>query len=139
MITDLGYMRLLHLSWELQLEELLDTHHAAHIEVDTHEECPLGVWLYHEGLAEFGNVQEVLQLEKDHKLFHQAVRRVIRSHKHKRVEEAAEALQEVKFLSREIVYVLTVVEFKLLRKKNTRYALRHPIRTLSQLFRRRQD
>lgn len=136
MISDLGYMRLVHLSWELQLEELLDTHHAAHIDVDSHEECPLGVWLYEEGMAEFGNNLEIQQLERDHKQFHQAVRRVIRSHKHGRAKEAAEALQEVKYLSREIIYMLTMVEFKLLKKKNSAYAIRHPLRALSRLFRR---
>ncbi|MBT3308633.1 MAG: CZB domain-containing protein [Gammaproteobacteria bacterium] len=137
MISDLGYMRLVHLSWELQLEELLDTHHASHLEVDTHEECPLGVWLYREGLAEFGNVLEVQKLERDHKLFHQSVRRVIRSHKHGRKSEASDAMAEVKHLSREIIYMLTVVEFKLLRKKSNQYAIRHPLRALSQFFRRR--
>ena len=100
MISDLGYMRLVHLSWELQLEELLDTPHASYLEVDSHEECPLGVWLYEEGMREFGNNLEIQQLEKDHKMFHQAVRRVIRSHKHSRSEEAGRALQEVKLLSR---------------------------------------
>ncbi len=137
MISDLGYMRLVHLSWELQLEELLDTHHLQHLEVDSHEDCPLGVWLYEEGLREFGNNVEIQQLERDHKQFHQAVRRVIRSHKHGRKEEANEALLEVKALSREIIYMLTAVEFKLLKKKSTTYAIRHPFRMLSRLFGRR--
>jgi hypothetical protein len=137
MISDLGYMRLVHLSWELQLEELLDTHHAQHIEVDSHEECPLGVWLYQEGLREFGNNLEILQLERDHKQFHQAVRRVIRSHKHQRKKEASEALQEVKLLSREIIYMLTAVELKLLKKKSSTYAWRHPLRAISRIFGRR--
>ncbi len=137
MISDLGYMRLVHLSWELQLEELLDTPHVKHLEVDSHEECPLGVWLYHEGLREFGDNPEILHLERDHKQFHQAVRRVIRSHKHGRKSEASEALEEVKLLSREIIYLLTAVEFKLLKKKNTTYVLRHPIRAITRLFGRR--
>ncbi len=140
MISDLGYMRVVHLSWELQLEELLDTRHAPHFEVATHEECPLGVWLYSEGLEAFGQIPEIQKLEKDHKLFHQAVCRVLRSHKHGRMSEADDALLEVKALSREIIYMLTVVEFRLLQKKNSTYTLRHPIRALVRLFggRRRQ-
>ncbi|HIJ24000.1 MAG: CZB domain-containing protein [Gammaproteobacteria bacterium] len=136
MISDLGYMRLVHLSWELQMEELLDTHHAPNFEVAGHEECPLGLWLYDEGLSEFGSVPEIQQLERDHKLFHQAVRRVMRSHKHSRREEAGEALQDVRHLSHEIIYLLTVVEFKLLRKKNNHYVVRHPLKALARFFKR---
>ncbi|MBT3196642.1 MAG: CZB domain-containing protein [Gammaproteobacteria bacterium] len=139
MISDLAYMRLAHLSWERQLEKLLDTRHVPNFEVASHEECPLGVWLYGEGLEEFGRIPEIHQLEQDHKLFHQAVRRVMRSYKHNRNDEAEEAFEDVKRLSREIIYLLTVVEFSLLRKKNSRYVLRHPIRALTQLFSRRDQ
>ena len=133
MLLDITHARLKHLEWELHLEEILQGRKKA-TTVSTHDECMLGRWLYNEGLAKHSSIPELALLEREHKAFHRLARQVLNEHKVGNHEKARETFSEVKWLSKEIIFLLTFIELAVLNKQKKYYAIRHPLKSLKGLF-----
>ena len=133
MLLDITHARLMHLEWELQLEKVLSGR-AKTAAIGTHDECMLGHWIYNEGMQKYSSIPELEILEQEHKSFHRFARQIIREHKAGQNNQAEKTFQTVKKLSKEIIFLLTVIELSAFRKKHRSYAIRHPLKTLSTLF-----
>ncbi|MBF0286424.1 MAG: CZB domain-containing protein [SAR324 cluster bacterium] len=133
MLLDINYARIVHLEWELTLEELL-TERKSSVQLTSHKDCMVGVWLYSEGLSNYRHLEELPRLEKLHKDFHTQAQRVIDLHTSYQEKRAEEAFLKLKELSKDIIFLLTLIELKILHRKQTIDKFRHPIRALSNFF-----
>lgn len=130
---DISAARLAHLRWEMQLEEMLKKN-KVDIQLTTHANCTLGVWLYSTGLQKYSGIPEISQLETIHVAFHKTAAEVldhIRAHRH---EHADKAFSELQLLSREIIFLLTAIELKIMQRREMIDSLKHPLRTLKRFF-----
>jgi aerotaxis receptor len=49
-------------------------------QIPSHTNCSLGQWYYGLGKREFGHLNEFVQLEEDHKKFHQVMKELVETH-----------------------------------------------------------
>ena len=111
-LLDVTYARLLHLKWTAQMSRLF-RNFGRGVTVQSHEACQVGSWLNRVGLRKYAHVAEIGALDAAHIGFHDAARRTIESLKFQRFQQAQDAYGEVNALSREIIYLLTVIEYRL--------------------------
>jgi hypothetical protein len=133
MLLDISHARIVHLEWEIKLEDILSGRRKP-IKVSTHHECILGSWLYTEGMKKYKHIPEVMRLEEIHATFHSMAQQVINDHAHRKDGSADELFKEVKQLSREIIYLLTKIELEILHRKKRVDVVRHPLRSFAKLF-----
>jgi two-component system chemotaxis sensor kinase CheA len=108
-----------HLEWTDRLRQFLDGTTTLTVEqAGSHKECALGKWLYSRGLKEYGDIAEIVELEKTHAGFHALVKQIVVL---KLADHRAQAEQEygdVKPTSARIVELLTKAERKVLESQN---------------------
>lgn len=125
-ILDISHARLLHLRW---LNDLFMAfrHHGHHTPPDTEESCSLGVWIQNVGLTKLKHVREMAILDAVHQQFHAlAIQTVKRLHR-RQDALADQSYADMQTTSREILYLLSVIESKLLEHaaiRQTRHFLR---------------
>ncbi|MBL9120271.1 MAG: CZB domain-containing protein [Phycisphaerae bacterium] len=111
---DFAAAKLRHTSWKLKLRRFLDGEESLTLAQATdHHACDVGKWLYAPGsggLAKWGNLAELRQLEVVHGHMHAAVKRVIEARADGREADAERAFQEAEELSRQVVSLLTTLE-----------------------------
>ncbi|MBF0218692.1 MAG: CZB domain-containing protein [Gammaproteobacteria bacterium] len=134
MLIDINHARITHLEWEFELEDILSGRKRNHNDVTSHDECMLGTWLYREGLKRYGHIAELVLLEKHHTTFHREAKKVLREHQLNNSEAANVAFAEVQSLSREIIFLLTVVEYRIIKRQQKVEAIKHPIRSLRRIL-----
>ncbi len=116
-MIDISVARLTHLKWELQLEAALQKK-SEHIRIDSYKKCDLGRWLYGSASEIYKMIPEIQVLEREHKLFHLAAEKVTQWHNSSNPrtqpdEQAMGDFQEVQRLSREVIFLLTMIELKM--------------------------
>jgi len=119
-MIDITIARITHVEWVHQLERLLHKETTS-ASLPSYHDCELGVWLYGEGLRNYKEIPEIGYLVKSHKIFHVAADNVIEWHKGSKFNSQKTAQAEIDFrealaTSKEIVYYLTMLEFKILQK-----------------------
>jgi hypothetical protein len=119
-MLDITIARITHVEWVHQLERLLHRETTS-ASLPSYHECELGVWLYGEGLQNYKEIPEIGLLVKSHKIFHVAADSVIAWHNGSKFNTQKTAQAEIDFrdallTSQEIVYHLTMLEFKILQK-----------------------
>jgi two-component system chemotaxis sensor kinase CheA len=108
---DFASARNKHLLWKSKLRDFLDGKGGMTVaQAGSYKDCALGKWLYTSGLAEFGDMPEMRQLETLHQAFHKAVREVISSKAAGDTARSEQELARVETLSGQIVPLLTVLE-----------------------------
>ncbi|CAK0765600.1 Chemoreceptor zinc-binding domain-containing protein conserved in MTBa [uncultured Gammaproteobacteria bacterium] len=112
MMLDITHARLVHLKWASQLSRLF-RNFGKDVALQTHEECAVGVWISRVGLHKYAHIEEIGQLNDCHAKFHEAASRTISCLQQKQFHQAQEAYGIVNTLSRDIVYLLTVIEYHL--------------------------
>jgi hypothetical protein len=76
-LLDFALVRRKHLEWTDRLRQFLDGKTALTVEqAGSHKECALGKWLYSRGLKEYGDIAEIVELEKTHAGFHALVKQI---------------------------------------------------------------
>jgi len=139
--------RLTHVEWSDQLEQALKKR-ALILDVRSHTECELGIWLYSDALQEYRDIPEIGLLEQNHKLFHNAAENVVKWHNAPRISPQRDAQAQLDFeeaqrRSKEVVYLLTALEYRVLRnyqqrtesaQHDVRDLLMHPIRTAARFL-----
>jgi hypothetical protein len=119
-VIDITIARITHVEWVHQLEMILHKNSSA-FTLPSYRDCELGIWLYSEGLRTYKEIPEIGLLEKSHKVFHIAADNVVAWHNGSKFNSQKTAQAEIDFrdalsTSKEIVYLLTMLEFKILQK-----------------------
>ena len=119
-MIDITIARLTHVEWVYLLERLLHKETTS-ASLPSSYACELGVWLYGEGLRNYEEIPEIGYLVECHRKFHVAAERVIEWHNSSKFNSQKTAQVEIDFrealaTSKEIVYHLTMLEFKILLK-----------------------
>ena len=115
-MIDISKARLLHLKWLLQLELLL--RQEAIPDLKTHQSCDLGIWLKQEGMRRYGQYPEMSFLEKRHKHFHETADLLVNFVQERNYVEAEVALNELKRDSQDLIFLLTMIEYRMVEKVN---------------------
>jgi len=76
--VDFARVKMAHRSWRLKLRSFLDGHE----DIDpgklaSHRDCELGKWIYGSGMGAYGHLQEMQELETQHKDMHGLVKQVV--------------------------------------------------------------
>lgn len=146
-MLDIMIARITHVEWVYQLEMILKKRSTT-VSLKSHNECDLGIWLYNEGLKVYEEIPEIELLEECHKAFHYAAAQVGTWHNSAQVSPQQTAQAELDFeeaqrMSKEIVYLLTMLEYKMLRKHQEsekssanvlKKMIRHPWKTLNSVI-----
>jgi methyl-accepting chemotaxis protein len=100
-----------HLAWKVRLRGFLDGRESlTHKEAVSHRDCVLGNWYYSDGLAKFGNLPGMRELEPPHEQLHTLIREIISLKESGRTDEAERAYDRVEPLSRQIIGLLESLE-----------------------------
>ena len=105
--------RTAHMAWRQKIRDFLDGKKSlTHAEAVSHRDCALGKWLYSEGMASYGHINEMQVMEKRHETLHATIREIIDLKEAGKHDEAERRYREIESLSGEIVSLLQVVERK---------------------------
>jgi hypothetical protein len=118
------------------------------VDIGTYDQCELGQWLYNEAIKLYTDIPEVDLLESSHKMFHLAADKVVKWHNAPRISTRLDAQAQLDFeeaqrMSKEIIYSITMLEFKLLRKykdsqtpADLKNMLLHPLKTIENIVKK---
>ena len=109
---ELTYARLEHLRWSSTIYHSF-RNFGNGAKLQTHNKCDFGIWLQRDGLQRYANMPEIHILEGAHKNYHTTANLVINNLRDRRYRQADEAYVDVQILSREIAWLLTVIEYRL--------------------------
>ncbi len=109
---DITYARLAHLHWATELDRRF-RNYGKGVALQSHNSCDFGAWINQVGRKKYGDLPEIGLLDAAHREFHEAAARIIRCLQDRHTQRADEAYADVQNLSREIAYLLTLIEFQL--------------------------
>jgi hypothetical protein len=110
-MIDISKARLIHIKWLMQLEGALRKGEIPKLE--SHNACELGKWLYQEGLEKYKSYPEISFLEKRHQRFHETTELLVKLFRESNYVEAEVALDELKRESQDLIFILTVIEYRI--------------------------
>jgi methyl-accepting chemotaxis protein len=111
---DFAAAKLRHTSWKIKLRRFLEGEEALTLAQATdHHACDVGKWLYAAGtggMATWGGIPEMVELEAVHTQMHAAVRRVIEAKAEGRAVDAEREFDLAEGLSQRMVSLLSTIE-----------------------------
>ncbi len=111
---DISKAKAAHFAWKTRLRSYLDGERSMTLnEAVSHKHCILGKWYYSEGLAKFGHIDEMKQLEVPHEELHKLIKEVINAKELGDIQKAESAYEKIPPLSTQIIDLLSAVERKL--------------------------
>jgi methyl-accepting chemotaxis protein len=111
---DFAVARVMHVAWKSGLRSFLDGKETlTEDQAVSHKDCDLGKWLYSEGMAKFGNLPEMKELEKIHVELHSVVKGVVQLKNSGNASAAEQELAKIEPLSQRMFSLLIVIERKL--------------------------
>ncbi|MBF0444659.1 MAG: CZB domain-containing protein [Magnetococcales bacterium] len=114
---EVSQARLIHLRWSRNLTNAF-RHWGKDTNLESADMCALGVWIHATGLQQYRNLPEITQLDEAHKAFHDHASTTLRALRHKQLKRAEENYGKTLDFSRKVIYLLSVIEFKLLDSDN---------------------
>jgi len=108
---DITYARLAHLRWASRLDQRF-RNFGQGVAIQAHDRCDFGTWIQRVGLKKYADLKEVQLLDTVHKGFHEAATRLIRCLQARHLQRADESYADVQNLSREIAWLLTILEYR---------------------------
>jgi len=103
-----------HRGWRLRLRRFLDgSEEIDGQQLGSHRDCELGKWIYAEGLPNYGNLQDVRDLEQKHKDMHALVKEVVQLKQAGNIAEAEREFAAVSTSAEAVVALLDNVERQL--------------------------
>ena len=112
-VLEINYSRLVHLQWAENLPNSF-RHRGHNTTLESSESCALGVWIQETGLTKFAGMEEMALLHSVHNNFHEQTGITISALKQRRDRTAETAYSKVLEYSREIIHLLSLIEFKLI-------------------------
>jgi methyl-accepting chemotaxis protein len=111
---DFESAKLAHLAWKARLRSFLDGRESlTHKEAVSHHDCVLGKWYYSEGLANYGDVPGMKEIEPPHAQMHKIIKQIITLKEEGKTHEAEALYEKVEPLSQQIIGLLDDVEQRL--------------------------
>ncbi len=102
-----------HLGWKVRIQAFLAGKEEVNAEqAGNPKVCDLGKWLYAEGMARYGSIPEMVELERVHADMHAVVQDVVQMKHSGNVRAAQEGAAQVDRMSDRVVALLTAVEGK---------------------------
>jgi hypothetical protein len=100
----------MHMFWKQRLTDFLNGK-----EIETtvdlpHKKCDLGTWIYSDGMAKYGKMSEMQDLEKIHKEMHLIAERVIKMKRSGSVSDLEQELAKIEHLSQRLYSLLILFE-----------------------------
>ncbi|MBI9045414.1 MAG: CZB domain-containing protein [Anaerolineaceae bacterium] len=100
-----------HQRWVDRAEQLMaGTANIQEEEVPSQNSCILGRWYFSSGMNDFGNLKEYQAVDKPHKLFHQALKKLVSAHNNGDSNQMEAYFLELTGLSKEIMMRLNKFE-----------------------------
>ncbi|MEO5355686.1 MAG: methyl-accepting chemotaxis protein [Nitrospirae bacterium YQR-1] len=110
---DFSNARSKHLAWKSRLRDFLDGKESlSEAQAVSHKDCDLGKWLYSKGISTFGDIPEMLKLEKIHEELHSLVKDIVRMKNSGDTASAEAQFTHIGPMSQEIISLLTAIERK---------------------------
>ncbi|RAU20244.1 hypothetical protein CU669_19580 [Paramagnetospirillum kuznetsovii] len=109
-MIDISKARLVHLRWLLQLEKKI--RHESAPALESCRTCELGKWIYSEALEKYSAYPEISFLEKRHRHFHETADILVKLFSERNFVEAEVALDELKRDSQDLIFMLTMFEYR---------------------------
>jgi hypothetical protein len=103
-------IRLMHMFWKQRLTDFLNGKEIATILHLSHEKCDLGKWIYSEGMANYGEMQEMQDLEKIHKEMHLIAEKIIKMKQSGSVSDLDQEFATIEHLSQRLYPLLVIIE-----------------------------
>jgi methyl-accepting chemotaxis protein len=104
-------IRFKHLQWKSKLREFLDGKSTlTEDQAVSHRDCELGKWFYADGLASYGHVAEMHELEGIHEELHRTVKAVVRLKHEGNIKQAEAEYEKIVPQSQEIIVLLDKIE-----------------------------
>ena len=111
---DFAVARVMHIAWKSSLRSFIDGKETMTEEqAVSHKECDLGKWMYSDGLAAYGSMAEMQELEKIHQDLHAIVKRVIQLKHSGDTSGAEQELSKLEPVSQRIFSLLVSIEQKI--------------------------
>ena len=106
---DVNAALLAHLRWSMTLEDMIG---GAHIDkqMEGHESCSLGVWLYGEGVRRYGDNKTLWVLKVEHKQFHRLADEILERVMAESTAGIAVHMEKLRQVSREVLFRLASLE-----------------------------
>lgn len=112
--SDFAVARIMHVAWKNGLRSFLDGKETITEEqAVSHTDCELGKWLYSEGMAKYGTMPEMQELEKVHTELHSIIKKVIFLKYSGDISDAEQELAKMEPISMKIVDLLYTIEHKI--------------------------
>ena len=93
-----------HLAWKARLRSFLDGNTTLSREqAVSHRHCMLGKWYYSEGLAKYGSLPSMREIEAPHEELHKLIAAIVEARNGGRKDEAERLFTRIEPLSKEIV------------------------------------
>ena len=96
--------------WKQRLTDFLNGKEIATILHLSHEKCDLGKWIYSEGMAKYGEMQEMQDLEKIHKEMHLIAEKIIKMKQSRSVSNLEKEFATIEHLSQRLYPLLVIIE-----------------------------
>jgi methyl-accepting chemotaxis protein len=110
---DLSAAKSAHLAWKTKLRSFLDGKAVLSMEQAlSHHDCAFGKWYYQEGMANYGNIGELKQIEDPHVELHALIKDIIHCKEQGDLHQAESHYSKIEPLSRQIVNLMSAVEQK---------------------------
>jgi hypothetical protein len=109
---DITYARLAHLRWASTLDQSF-RNFGRGVSLQAHDSCEFGAWIQKARIKKYSGVEELDHLDEVHQQFHEAASRLIRHLQNRHLQRADEAYADVQILSREIAWLLTLMDYRL--------------------------
>ena len=81
--------------------------------VISHDECPVGKWIYKHALSAYPQMIEIYTLEKVHQQIHAIARQLVNHYKAGEIDVARKGLSEIEAVGDKLIYTLELVENKI--------------------------
>ena len=81
--------------------------------VISHDECPVGKWIYKHALSAYPQMIEIYTLEKVHQQIHAIARQLVNLYKAGEIDVARKGLSEIEAVGDKLIYTLELVENKI--------------------------
>ncbi len=103
-----------HLLWKKSIRNLLDGKEMNQVvEQLSHKDCHLSKWLYAEGIAKHGRINEIVEFETVHIEIHMISNQIIHLYSRGEKSDAETEFKKLEELSKKFVNILTVMALKM--------------------------
>ncbi len=108
---DFAMARTKHLSWKTRLRSFLDGKESmTRAQATSHRDCDLGKWLYSSGMASFGHLSDMQELERIHANMHGVIAQLVEAKEGGDTKTAERLYGQLQPMSSQVVALLTAVE-----------------------------